>query len=421
MDGALSSTVRSASASRADGHPAWPGDARLRAAFTWLATLAALGTGLATAAAQSTAQPVRGWVFTPAIGYGLNVDDNVLVQGRGEDTRADLLNAVSPRASLDFLSGRSRLSASYDGTVLLYSRIPDLNYYDQRATVSARRLVTRRYALTAQNSLALSPTTELIQLVGTPFVRMGSRVNDTRAGVEATLSNVTSLTAAYTFQWVSFADEMQNPAAPLRGGHSNGVTAGYRRRLSGTTAFIGDYDLQLAAITGDTDRFTVQNGWVGLEHRVTRQFSYSGAVGVSRLGVTTLGDPKTGLAWRLGVSRLLSRGSVEAGYRRSFVPAYGFGGTVQNEDITTRLQGTLSRRSSVQGSMSWRRNEPLLEGQPSLWSLWLEGHVDYQLTRWLRLDTFYSSDRQSIDRPGGLVIRNRFGIQLVTGRPMKLD
>ena len=97
-------------------------------------------------------------------------------------------SSKSSRASVDFLSGRSRLSASYDGTALLYSRIPDLNYYDQRATVSARRLVTPHYALTAQNSLALSPTTELIQLVGTPFVRTGSRVNDTRAGVEATLS-----------------------------------------------------------------------------------------------------------------------------------------------------------------------------------------------------------------------------------------
>jgi hypothetical protein len=393
---------------------------RLRAAATGLATLAALWAVVAPAAGQSTA-PVRGWVFTPAIGYGLNVDDNVLVQGSGEDTRADLLNAVSPRASVDFLSGRSRLSASYDGTALLYSRIPDLNYYDQRATVSARRLVTPHYALTAQNSLALSPTTELIQLVGTPFVRTGSRVNDTRAGVEATLSNVTTMSAAYTFQWISFADDRQNPAVPLQGGHSNGVSAGLRRRLSPTTTFVSDYDMQLAAITGGADRFNVQNGWVGLDQRLTPQFSYSGAIGLSRLGVTTLGDARTGLAWRLGITQLLPRGAFDAGYRRSFVPAYGFGGTVQNEDITTRLQGTLSRRTSVQGTMSWRRNEPLLEGHPSLWSLWLEGHVDYALTRWLRLDTFYSTARQSIDRPGGLVIRNRFGIQLVTGRPMKLD
>lgn len=386
-----------------------------------LGLLAARGLTPAAVHAQAPDQSgTRGWVFTPSLGYGLNVDDNVLVQGQGEDTRADLLNAVSPRVTLDFLSGRSRFDASYDGTVLLYARIRDLNYYDQRMSVNARRLVTKRVALFAQDSLAVSPTTELIQLVGAPFVRTGSRVNDTRSGLDVTLTNRTSVSGAYTFQWVGFSDTRADQTTPLRGGHSHGGTVSYRRRVNGETTVLADYDAQLASVTGDAERFTIQNGWIGLEQRLSPRLTYGGAVGLSRVGVTTFGDPKSGLAWRFGATRTFRRGTIDGGYRRSFVPAYGFGGTVQNQDITARLQWTLARRTSANASTSWRRNEPLIAGNPSLWSLWMQGSVDYLLSPWLRLNAFYSADRQNIARPGGLVVRNRFGVQLVTGKPMRI-
>jgi len=391
-----------------------------RGAFAWAAMVAAFAVSPVRAQTPDQSGGVRGWLFTPSLGYGLNVDDNVLVRGRGDDTQTDLLNAVSPRANLDFLSGRTRFSAGYDGTALLYAQIPGLNYYDQRIAVSARRLVTKKIAIFAQDSLALSPTTELIQLVGTPFVRVGSRVNDARAGLEAALSTRSTFTGAFTSQWVSFADRREQPVVPLRGGQSQGGTFSYRRRISERSTMLADYDLQLASITGDTDRFNVQNGWIGIEQRLSPFVTYSGAVGLSRLGVTSLAAPRSGLAWRVSATRQFQRAALEAGYRRSFVPAYGFGGTVQNQDVTVRLQWTLARRTSAQGSTSWRRNEPLTPGHPSLWSVWYQGSLDHLLTPWLRLNAFYTADRQSIDRPGGLVVRNRFGVQLMTGKPMRL-
>ncbi|MGE3178570.1 MAG: hypothetical protein AB7O32_13975, partial [Vicinamibacterales bacterium] len=81
-----------------------------RRAFAWAAMVAACAVSPVRAQTPDQSGGVRGWLFTPSLGYGLNVDDNVLVRGRGDDTQTDLLNAVSPRANLDFLSGRTRFS-----------------------------------------------------------------------------------------------------------------------------------------------------------------------------------------------------------------------------------------------------------------------------------------------------------------------
>jgi len=107
-------------------------------------------------------------------------------------------------------------------------------------------------------------------------------------------------------------------------------------------------------------------------------------------------------------------------YNRAFVPSYGFGGTTQNEELTARLNLPLSRRLSSRSSFAWRTNDPLTLGDLSLRSWWIEESIGYNVQPWVRMEAFYAGTRQTIDRPGGLMTRNRFGFQIITVKPLRI-
>jgi len=111
---------------------------------------------------------------------------------------------------------------------------------------------------------------------------------------------------------------------------------------------------------------------------------------------------------------------VGVDYVRSFVPAYGFGGTMQNEELTGRLQLPLARRVTATTGVAWRRNDPLTDVDLPLRSFWLEGAIGYAATPFVRLEAFYGGTHQTIDRPGGQTDRNRFGFQVTTAKPMRI-
>jgi hypothetical protein len=112
---------------------------------------------------------------------------------------------------------------------------------------------------------------------------------------------------------------------------------------------------------------------------------------------------------------------LELAYGRSFVPSYGFGGTQQNEEVTARIHGPLGRRLYAQTSLAWRRNEPLTVGELKLVSWWFEGALGFNVRPWMRVEGFYNGVRQTIDRPGGLLNRNRIGVQLVAAQPVRMQ
>jgi hypothetical protein len=71
-------------------------------------------------------------------------------------------------------------------------------------------------------------------------------------------------------------------------------------------------------------------------------------------------------------------------------------------------------------SLSWRRDDPLIFGELPLRSYWVEGSVGYAFTPWMRFEVFYAGTRQTIDRPGGELDRNRVGIQIITAKPVRI-
>lgn len=360
-----------------------------------------------------------GWTFTPSIGVGSSWDDNVLVRGSGDQAPGDVLNIVAPSGMLTFNGGRGQLSASYDGSFFLYRQFNTLDSYDQRSSFFGRRLLTKHVAVFVRNSLALVPTTELAEFVAVPFIRTGSRLEDLRTGLEAAFTKYTSAVVSYDFEAVDF-DQTVPGAAGLYGGHSYGANASLRHLLSARLALTAEYDLQHALLRND-QAFNIQNWWAGAEYRLSEETRVFGSAGLSRLEVTQFGTNRTGPAWRAGLIHSIRTASVDLLYSRSFVPSYGFGGTMQNEDATARLRLPITRRLSTSTAVAWRRDDPLTLGGIPLRTFWLEGTIGYAASRWFRIEGFYAGTHQTITRPGGVLNRNRAGIQVVTAAPMRIQ
>jgi hypothetical protein len=359
-----------------------------------------------------------GWSLTPRVSTSTAWDDNVLVQGSGDVLASDLNTALNPGGNIGYVGRHGSFSGSYTGSMQLYRDFSTLNSYDQSMSVSGRRQVTRHMLVFAQQSYSKTPTTELPALAGVPFLRVGARIADLRGGLEATPTERLSLAASYNFAWIAFN---KDPilGVSLLGGHSNGGSAGVKYQISQRTTLTADYDLQRASIiTGS--RFTVQNTWAGADYRLTEASHIYGAFGMARLGAADLGTGKTSPAWRAGYARKFEVAALDVSYARSFVPSYGSGGTLANEELTSSVHVPFGRRVYSDGSLSWRKNEPLVAGDLPLTSIWVGASIGYAAQPWLRIEGFYGGTHQSIDRPGGRLDRNRIGVQVITAKPVRI-
>jgi hypothetical protein len=121
------------------------------------------------------------------------------------------------------------------------------------------------------------------------------------------------------------------------------------------------------------------------------------------------------------VVQRVDRVTASAGYIRSYVPAFGVGGTVQNQELNADVHMPVARnRAYVQVGLSWRRNEPLTPGELDLRSLWFQATAGYSVARWFRLEGYYWRTQQDSQQAGGRMNRNRVGIQAVTSLPMRI-
>jgi hypothetical protein len=393
---------------------------------SWLAALAAIALSAFPVAAQdsrygsggSAASP--GWSVTPSLLYSGSWDDNVLLHGNGDSTQGDFLNVLNPRGDAEFNGRRNQFVGSYDGAFLLYRDLDALDSYDQHGSVSFRRLMTKHVTLFATDTVAVMPTTELSLLIGTPYLRTGSRINDFRGGMRAALTKRSSITATYHLEWVQFNLLPQFPL--LHGGHSEGAGFAFHYQLTPHTALTADSDFEHANVGVDNgSTFDVMNTGVGVDHTVNDTLRVSGSFGVSRLGATELdSNGRIGPLIRARLTRLFRGGALDVSYSRSFVPTFGFGGTTDNKDLTVRLRSSLRPRLYAQSSVSWRTNDPLTVGALSLRSWWMDASIGYSVQPWARLEGFYSSAHQTIDRAGGELDRNRVGFQIVTGKPVRI-
>ena len=376
-----------------------------------------------------TQQPVAGWVFTPAISFGGTWDDNVLLVNPGTNPVSDYASPIGPSISLGYNGKRTRFSTGYNGSMMRYVTLDGLNTFQQSLRAMLEHRHSARLSFFAQESFASAPTTDVLQLAGVPFYRTGSRSNAASGGIQAALSKHTSLRSAYTLRSVTF-DRNQLSGTQLQGGHSHEVTTTLERMLSPHLMVGGEYQFTRAIVNSGTtlglrgpeDSFNIQMASATAQYQVAAGTTLSAGVGVAQLGAGLTHEGRTGPQWRAAASQQVGRGSVSASYRRAYIPSFGFGGTMQNEQWMANVHMPLGRtRAYVDGSVSLFNNDPLDSDQPSLQSVWLSTTLGYSATRWLALEGFYGRTQQDSRREGGQLERNQLGFRMRAVKPIKLN
>ena len=383
-----------------------------------IATPAAGQIGATPLAPGVTAERAPGWTVTPAFDYAFVWDSNVLFDNIGSPLVSEGQHVFKPNGLLAFRSPRTRFDAQYNGAFVQHPELTSLNSYDQRLSLNSVHQLTRRISWLVRHDATIAPTTELQELVGLPFTRLGVHREEFRTGLDLLTDRQTQLGVTYRFQWVDFKPNIDGVEV-LDGGHNHGGNVKLRRSITRRVTLAGEYDLQLATVI-DGGRFQIQNSWGGVEYRVTEHVQAFGGLGVSHLSGAEGQPARTGPSVRVGVQRRTPSADLSVSFHKSYVPVYGFGGTSDNQELTTRLLLPVARRWVVNGSASLRQNEPLaLEGF-SLRSVWFYGGVGYLLTDWMRLEAYSSGVKQMSDQVDGRINRYTFGLQVTAATTTRI-
>jgi hypothetical protein len=260
-----------------------------------------------------------------------------------------------------------------------------------------------------------------VEFVGIPFRRIGSRNAMTTGGVAVRLSPRTTVTSGYDFRVVDFDDEA-DPVLAFPGGYEHHVSGALTQRLSERASVGGTYALRRVTITDDPEAILIHHAAGTADYQLTPNVAISGNLGMSRLGSVGLLPAQTGLAWRGMISARREYFTLTGYYQRMMVPAFGFGGTFQNEELVGSIAGEFARRRVFwQAGAAWRDNDPLSEDiGPSRRSTWVSSRLGYRFAPWLSVEGYYSLSRQDSQVEGELVNRNRVGFQVVTSKPLRI-
>jgi hypothetical protein len=377
---------------------------------------------------SGTAQPNyrAGWTFTPTIGFAETYDDNVSLFGRNtaEGQNNDYISTIFPAAELHYGGKHTLMDMGYSGSFLDYRTFSVLNRWDQRARFELRRQETARVKWFGRASAAMMPTTDLIELGGIPFRHTGARTADGRGGVEYAVNAKNSLSNSVNYQMVDF-DRSADVKAILRGGRVLESMNGWRHKFDSRLSMGADYTYRRATVVDDPETFNIHTTEAALDYELSPAWSFSGAAGAVYLQATAVTAARTGPAWRLRIERHRQRATFHAGYIRSYIPSFGFGGTVQNQEVGVGYRTPLfgSRHFYIDNSAVFRDNQPLTDTveQLPLRSLRTYSILGWEPQPWVRLEGFYSRVQQSSLRAGGQLFRNRIGFQIVTSKPVRMQ
>jgi hypothetical protein len=388
-----------------------------------LIALAVLGVPVTAAAQRATDEVQRvppGWLLTPSVGFGGSWDDNLLLAGEGDRRLEDFAMPVNSGLRLDYRGRRLNVSSSYDGSFVMYRSYEELNSADQRAHFRLEHQATSRLKLTAEEQFIRAPSTDALNITGVPFYRTGSITNEAGGGFEAIVARYTTLNAGYVLRLVTFD---QRADQQLDDGYEHDVSVSLGRAFSRRLKLGGHYGLRREVLSDGQDQFNIHESGVNVEYALSPTLVASGLVGVSVLGAGLTHDQSVGPAVQ---GQLVYRGKetrMSGSYQRSFVPAFGFGGTFQNEEWAGSIHFPLpiaSKRIYMDSSVAWYDNDAIEEGQPSLQSLWVSAAVGYRAARWLNVEVYGGRTSQDTQSPGGDVRRNEAGIRVLLSRPVRI-
>lgn len=362
-----------------------------------------------------------GWSFTPGITIGSVFDSNIALASAPADTRrtqSDQLFEIEPFGSLEYFSPRTEFSSGYQGYMRRYQDFDQLNGFDQQVHGSVRRLVTRRLTLFAHDNYADVPTTDDVELNGVPFRRVGSKMNSAEAGIEARLTKYTDLSVRYENTWIQF----DRPEVFLTDGWVNGIHGELSRRLTERLSLGGEYGMRFANLNEGTHQVMFQDVGGTLHYHFASNTTLSLSGGVSHLNDRLVLITRTGPYVRAGITHDVERATVGASFERSYVPSFSFGGSTQSQELRGFVRMPFNKnRLYVQGSASWRRNNPFIVNELRLDTIVIRSTLGYSATRWMRVEGFHAFTRQDSIVTGGEINRNRIGAQVVISQPVRIQ
>jgi hypothetical protein len=367
-----------------------------------------------------------GWTITPTFGVAETYDDNISLFGIGtaEEQNNDYVATYFPELDVHFAGKHTQFGSGYTGSFLDYRTYSTLNRWDQRARLDFRREESAQLKWFAHGNMALVPSTDLVDLGGIPFRRTGARTMNGRAGVEYALSARNAISTTADYQDIEF-DREPALVAVLRGGQVFESLTAFRHKLNSRLAVGTDYSFRRAMIVGDSDVFNLHGTQAAFDYDLSPTWTLSGAGGVVYMQSTPTIDGHLGPAYRISVERHRAGRTFHVGYLRSYIPSFGFGGTVQNQQANVGFRTPLfgSRHLYFDASGVFRDDEPLTDtrDQLPLRSLRTYAIVGWQPQPWVRLEGFYARVQQTSLRVGGQIYRNRIGFQIVTSKPMRVQ
>jgi hypothetical protein len=364
-----------------------------------------------------------GLVFTPSIGIGAVYDDNPVLGANINSPPSDGLTTVQPMVDFTYTGKHSFLGGGYRGSLQRYSSLEAYDSYTQGGHVEYRQQFSRRISLSVRDNLSLSPTTDLIEVAGVPFTRTGTTQNTISSALLVNATKRLQMNVGYNFQWLQF-NRPEAPASPLlEGGTGHTVTIHAARALTSRLKLGGEYRLQFANIgeTQSNESFTIQNAEGIVTVRLSPTMTIEAGAGISRLALPEGNGTHLGPAGHFSLHKQTEYALFTISTSRSFVPAFGFGGSFANQEVLAGVRVPFYRRRGyINGDVTWSESEPALQRELAITALWVRTTVGYLVQRWLRVEGFYHGTFQDTPVAGGRIDRNRIGVQVATGYPMRL-
>jgi hypothetical protein len=371
---------------------------------------------------ETSSRVIPGWVFTPTVSIGVTHDDNPVLAGRGDPSPDDLVTNVRPGVDLSFTAKHLFFAGGYRGGIQRYRELDLYDNYNQAGYVEFRQQASRRISLSLRDNFSISPTTDLVEVAGVPFTRTGTRQNDLDAVMTSALTKTIQLTGSYHFQWVEF--DNPDPIAPLlQGGRAHSVTIRAHKALNSRLRLGGTYGARRAKTgpAAGAEDFTIQDAQATVSYDLGATLTMEGGLGISHLALPEPEGARTGPAGQVSIRKETEYARFILSARRSYVPAFGFGGSVDNQEVMGSVRLPFWRnRAYSNSSVAWRQTDTVFPGEVGVKSIWLQTTLAYFFQPWLRLEGFYNGSFQDSSLPGGRVDRNQIGVQIISAHPMRL-
>jgi hypothetical protein len=375
---------------------------------------------------EAISQAAPGWTLTPGVGFMGTYDDNITLFARGsaEDQNDDLITGYAPQVDLTYRGRKTQLGVEYAGSFLNYQTFSVFNRWQQRARVEARRDLTQRLQLAGHASMLKTPSTDAVDLGGIPFSHTGAEVVEWLAETSYRISARDSVSSSIQQQNVRF-ERPEELRQYLRGGRALGLSGAYRRRLGPRMAAGADYGFRRAAVRDDVDTSSLHTVQAAFDFELSPAWTIRAGAGFVFLAATSAYASQRAPAFNGSATRIGQMSTLQVGYGRSFMPSFGYGGTVRSQELGASYRTLLpgSRRVYTNQSVMFRDTNPLLDtpGQLRLRSLRTNSAVGWTPQPWVALEVFYSRTFQTSLLPGGRLDRNRIGFQIVTSKPVRIQ